>query len=225
MLKANDQGMDPARFTGPEDLERFRNIQSLHNHWSRPAGPPAYYWYLTFENCPELHVLVRECQDAISFPYYDLTPLPDLHITLDRIALEGAISPGQLAGIEAAAMRACERVPPFEITIGSLGGTPGAIGFTASPARPVREIRDTFRAATLSVYPDAPVRGPDFHPHVAIAYANSDNVPAAEAIAAVEKLNPAAHLTVTITAGTLVLLQRRPRSYDWQAIARIPLSG
>lgn len=214
--------MDTAR---AEELERFRNIRRLHNHWSRPVNPRSYYWYLTFEDCPELHSLATECQQEISFPYYDLTPVHDLHLTLDRIAFDGDITPGRLGDIEAAAVRACAKIPPFDITIGSLGGTPGAIGFTAYPAQPIRELRDTFRAVTLSSYPDAPVRGSAFHPHVAIAYANSDNILAAEIIAVVEKLNATAHVRVTVTHGTLVLLERRPNSYAWQAVSRIPLSG
>jgi 2'-5' RNA ligase len=217
--------MDAADLTGPEELARFSAIRLLHDHWARPVSPPAYYWYLTFEDSPELHALARECQQAIAFPYYDLTPPDELHITLDRIAFRGDITPGQLADIQTATIRACESIPPFDITIGSLGGTPGAIGFTAYPAQPIRQIRDTLRAATLSVFPEAPVRRHAFHPHMAIAYANSDNVPAAEAIAAVEKLNPTACTTLTASAGTLVLLQRRPRAYAWQAITRIPFTG
>jgi 2'-5' RNA ligase len=208
-----------------DGLERFRSIQWLHNHWARPAGPRAYYWYLTFEDSPALHSLARECQDAIAFPYYDLTPVPDLHLTLDRIAFDGAITPDQLAAIEAAAIDACRKVAPFPVTVGALGGTRGAIGFTAFPVQPVRDLRDALRAATLSVCPQAPVRRSEFHPHVAIAYANSDGIPAAEAIAAVEKLHATARAEVTVTDVALVLLERRQRSYAWHPVARIPLAG
>jgi 2'-5' RNA ligase len=208
-----------------EELERFRNIQWLHNHWSRPISPRFYYWYLTFENYLELHSLARECQRAISFPYYDLTPPRELHLTLDRIAPDRDITPERLGAIEAAAILACGEISPFDVTVGYLGGTRGAIGFTVHPARPTRELRDTLRAATLSTYPNAHVRGSEFHPHVAIAYANSDNVPATEIIEVVEKLNSAAQVSVTITHATLVLLERRPRSYAWQAVSRIPLAG
>lgn len=217
--------MEAGNLAGPEELERFRNIRQLHNHWSRPIGQQAYYWYLTFESYPELHSVARECQEAISFPYYDLTTPRELHLTLDRVAFADQITPDRLGAIEAAAMRACAEIPPFDITIGCLGGTAGAIGFTAYPTRPIRELRDALRAATLSVCPSAPVRRPDFHPHVAIAYANSDNVPAAEAVAAVEKLHAGAHASVTVADGTLVLLERRPRSYAWRAVSRIPLAG
>jgi 2'-5' RNA ligase len=223
MREAN--GVSGADFSNLEELERFRNIKWLRNHWSQPVGQRAYYWYLTFENNPGLHSIAKQCQNAISFPYYDLTPPDGLHLTLDRIAYFGDVAPDRLRAIEHAAIRSCEQIPPFDIIVGSLGGTPGAIGFTASPAQPIRELRDTFRAATLSICPDAPVRRSKFHPHVAIAYANSDNVPAAEVISAVEKLHAVAHISVTITEGTLVLLERRPRSYAWQAVSRIPLAG
>jgi 2'-5' RNA ligase len=217
--------MENADFAGPGDLERFRDIRWLRNHWSRPIGPQAYYWYLTFESYPELHSLARECQEAISFPYYDLTPSRGLHLTLDRIAIDGDIAEGRLRAIESAAIRACEDTSPFEIDIGSLGGTRGAVGFTASPARIIRALRDMLRAVTLSVYPDMPVRDSEFHPHVAIAYANADGIPAADAIAAVEKMHVTARVSITITEVALVLLERRPRSYSWRVVSRIPLAG
>ena len=206
-------------------LERFRNLRWLHNHWSRPIGPRAYYWYLAFEDSPELRSLAEECQKAISFPYYDLTPPRELHLTLDRIAFDGDITSDQLTAIEADATRACRNIAPLEITIGFMGGTAGSIGFSAFPVQAIRKLRDTFRAVTLSVYPDAPIRHSDFHPHVAIAYANSDGIPAAEAIAVVEELHATAHINVTINEGALVLLERRKRSYAWQTVSRIPLAG
>jgi hypothetical protein len=215
---------EAANLANPEELERFRSIRRLRNHWSRPIGPHAYYWYLTFEDCPELQSLARKCQKVISFPYYDLTPLSDLHMTLDKIAYDGDLTPDQLHRIEATATRACQEIQPFDVTIGPLSGTPGAIGFSASPIQPIRELRTKLRQATLSVYPEAPVTRSELHPHIAIAYANSD-VPAAEAIAALNELNTAAFINVTIEEGVLVLLKRHQRSYAWQAVSRIPFGS
>jgi 2'-5' RNA ligase len=210
-----------------EDVERFRNIPWLHDHWSRSGSRRAYYWYLTFEHCADLHSLARRCQEAISFPYYDLTPPGDLHLTLDRVAFDDDVSTGVLGDITAAAILACQQVSAFEITIGPLGGTAGAIGFSASPGERLKRLRDKLRAATLSVYPDAPVGHSEFHAHVAIAYANSDNVPAADAVAAVEKLNATVRtdVKVKVAAGTLVVLEQRSRSYAWEAVSRIPLAS
>jgi 2'-5' RNA ligase len=208
-----------------EELEHFQNIRLLHNHWSRPIGPRSYYWYLTFEDSAELRNLAANCQEAIAFPYYDLTPLPDLHLTLDRIAYADNIAHSQLAAIEVAAARASRQIEPFDITIGALGGTAGAIGFAAFPASALWALRDMFRAATLSVYPEAPVGRSRFHPHVTIAYANSDGIPATDVIAAVKRLNSLPHANVTVKEGTLALLERRKRAYAWRAVSRIPFAG
>jgi 2'-5' RNA ligase len=112
------------------------------------------------------------------------------------------------------------------MTISLLGGVSGAIGFTAFPEPAIRDLKDTLRAATLSAYPTAPVRRSRFHPHVAIAYANSDGIPATEVTSAIEGLNASAQrVDLAVDYVTLVLLERRPRSYPWRAISRIPLTG
>jgi 2'-5' RNA ligase len=205
------------------ELESFRRTRLLRNHWSRPPGPRSYYWYLTFEQSPGLHSLVAECQRAISFPYYDPVPVHDLHLTLDRIAFEGQVTRAQLDRIEIAARKSCEKVPPFDITIGRLSGTPGAVGFTAFPNGPISDLRSTLRGATLSAYPEAPVRDVPFHPHLTIAYSNSDDVPANEVISIVERLNATARVDVTILRSALVLLERDQHSYAWHTVSRIPL--
>src|SRR5580658_3168253 len=131
----------------------FRSIRSLRDHWSRPAGPPAYYWYLTFENTPELRALASEYQDSAAYPYYDRTPLRDLHLTLGRIASVHDVTPDQISAIESAALEACKDTPCFDVSAGGLGGTPGAIGLNICPVQPVRELRDILHAATLPVCP------------------------------------------------------------------------
>jgi 2'-5' RNA ligase len=211
--------------TSNEELERFRTIRWLTNHWARPVGPRAYYWYLTFERFSDLHSLAERCQRVISFPHYDLTPPSGLHLTLDRIAFEDDVTRNDLSAVEAAAGRVCQKIAPFEITIGALGGTPGAIGFTAYPERPIRFLRDAVRGATLSVHPSAPIKHSAFHPHVAIAYCNSDDIPATETVAAVEGVRATASVRATIKDVSLVLLTRRPRAYEWSTMLRIPLAG
>lgn len=225
MREPDSTGPSETAAKEPGGLERFRKIKRLHNHWSRPIGPRAYYWYLTFEQSPELHTLAAECQKATAFPYYDLVPMRNLHLTLDRIAFEDHLTTDQLNAIGAAARRVCQEIPPFDITVGSLNGTAGAIGFHAFPARPIRELRDALRSATLLAYPVAPVQDSVAQPHVTIAYANTDAIPAAEIISAVEKLNSIAPVDVTIRQAALVLLERDARSYSWQAVSRVSLTG
>lgn len=207
--------------TGP-----FGNVRLLRNHWSGPALPRAYYWYLTFAGSPDVCALAARCQQALAFPYYDPVPPQGLHLTLCKIAPEDGITTAQLGCIAAAAGTACQAVPPFRVSVGELGGTRGAVGFAVTPAAPVRQLRDVLCGATLSACPEAPVTRQEAPPHVTIAYGNTDDVPAADAIAAVGKLNASRPRAETVVEEVvLVLLERRQGSYTWQSVSRIPLAG
>lgn len=204
----------------------FASTALLRNHWSGPARPRAYYWYILFDGATEARALAARCQQAIAFPYYDQVPPPGLHMTLDRIGTESGVTTAQLRSIEAAARRACQAIPPFRVTLGPVEGSAGAVGFMAAPVGRIHQLRDALRAATRSACPDAPVMREAPPPHVTIAYANTDDVPAADAIAAVGKLNAAAPWAeAAVAEAILVLLERRQRAYAWQPVARIPLAG
>jgi 2'-5' RNA ligase len=209
-----------ARSVAARERRRFREISRLHNHWARSAGPPAYYWYLTFEDCTALHALVEHCRVVTRLSCFDFTPPSGLHMTLDRIAVDGEIAPRVLRSVADAARDACRDMAPFEFHVGGLGGTPGAIGFSAFPREPIRQLRDVLRAATLSVHPGVAVKASEFHPHVAIAYCNAD-VPAAPAVAAVERLVGLAPVAYRVTDVALVLLERLPRAYSWREVERV----
>jgi hypothetical protein len=204
----------------------FSEIRLLRNHWSGPTQPRAYYWYLTFADDAAVWDLAARSQQALAFPYYDPVPQHGLHMTIDRIAPEGGITAAQLNSVGVAARLGCQAISPFRIRLGELSGTRGAIGFAATPIGPISQLRDTLRAATLSVCPDAAVTSEEMIPHVTIAYGNTDGVPAADAIAAVEKLNvsrPSAEATISQAA--IVLLERRQRAYTWELVLQVPLTG
>ncbi|RZU51430.1 2'-5' RNA ligase [Krasilnikovia cinnamomea] len=213
-----------AEAVAAEELRCFREIRQLRDHWAGGGGRRAYCWYLTFEGCTELRALAKRCRDRTALRYYDFTPPSELHMTLDRIAFEGEIPPDVLRAVASAATMACRGVPPLDINIGGLGGTPGAIGLSVFPRGPVQRLRDALRAATLSVSPSAQVKNSDFRPHVALAYCNSD-VRAAHAIAAVERLSTVGAVAVTVKHVAVVLVERRQRAYSWNAITQIPLTG
>ncbi|GIE99818.1 2'-5' RNA ligase family protein [Paractinoplanes rishiriensis] len=205
--------------------DRFQAITHLANHWNRPIGPRSFYWYLTFETSNDLKTLAARYQKAIQFPYYDLVPLHSLHITLDRVAFEDAADSHMIETVRVAAQRECKRLTPFSIEIQSVSGTPGAIGFDVHPDNAVRDIRDRLRNATLSVNRAAPTRGPEFDAHIAIAYCNSDGVSTTETIEAIRSLGPMRPVVVTMSKASLVLLERRTRSYHWKTISQVTFSS
>lgn len=170
-----------------------------------------------------MHALAARCQAAIAWPYYDLLPPEGLHLTLGRIAAEGEITDGQVAEVAAAAARACAALAPFDISIGRLGGTAGALGFAVGSSAQLRQLRDALHEATRLVVPGGRPPGPEFEPHVSIAYCNTDGVPAAQVIAVVEELGALPSVTTTVRAAVLVLLERRERAYVWRPVARTPL--
>lgn len=211
------------RAVAAEELDRFRGIVQLRNHWARPQRPRTYYWYLTFEDCALLRDLINRCRSILNLPYYDPTPADDLHVTIDRAMPAEDVPPDKLHAIEAVARAACRSIRPFDVSIGAIGGTASAIGFRVVPDAPIRHLRDVVRNATLSVDPNAPVKDDStFRPHMAIAYSNSD-VSASQAFAEVEQLSRLRPVELTVKEVALVLLDRAQRSYSWHAVSRIPL--
>jgi hypothetical protein len=203
----------------------FPDIQTLRNHWARPAGPRAYYWYLTFEDAAELHALVDEYREATALPYYDAVYPSDLHLTLDRVAYENSITASQISAIETAAIGTCSSIQCFRLKVGHLGGTRGAIGFNVYPEQHIRALRSALRSATFEVYPEEPISASPPQPHITIAYSNADDMPAETIIGVADRLNAQARRAdIVIREVILVLLERRERSYNWHAISRIRLA-
>lgn len=204
-------------------LAGFRRVSHLRNHWARTGPRVGYYWYITFDEASEVLRLVRQCQERLAFPYYDLLPLSTVHLTLDRIAYHPGPTAGQLEAIASAAREQCRSMMPFTITVAFLTGTGGAVGLNVFPPEPVDELRRALRAATLSVMPNASVTKRAFQPHVTVAYANTDGVPATTAHEVAEqsaKLPPA---TARVDGAAMVRLERRARSYQWDTLTMVPL--
>ncbi|MFI6362282.1 2'-5' RNA ligase family protein [Nocardia sp. NPDC050630] len=188
-------------------------------------GPLGYYWFLTFEHAPDLHAAAKDCQQSIDTRLFDLTPDDGLHLTLDRIAHDGASTPEQRASITEAARSACEDQAPFTLTIERLTNLRGAIGFILSPAEQINNLRDTLRAATLFAFPDAPVKDSSSAPHVTIAYPMYEGLSAEAAATAAAIYAPLDGVAVTVSDVTMVALERRGCGYRWDEVACLSLSG
>ncbi|MGW4364125.1 2'-5' RNA ligase family protein [Nocardia takedensis] len=188
-------------------------------------GPLGHYWFLTFEHAPELHALTKTCQQSIDPAYFDATPVDGLHLTLDRIAYDGASTPEQRASIAEAARRVCSDQAALTLTFEQLTNLRGAVGFVVSPAESVRILRDSLRAATLSVFPDARVKDSSSPPHVTIAYPVFEGL-SARAAATSEAMNAMIErIDVMVSEVVMVALEQRGHMYSWQVVARVALGG
>lgn len=186
-------------------------------------GPLGYYWFLTFEHASGLHALTKTCQRAIDPAFFDATPVDGLHLTLDRIAYDGASTPGQRASIAAAARLVCGDQAPVTLTFDRVTNLRGAVGFAVLPAESVRSLRDTLRAATLSVFPEAQVKDSSSLPHVTIAYPIFEELQA-RAAATAEATNATIDgVDVVVSEVMMVALEQRGNLYVWQVVERVPL--
>jgi 2'-5' RNA ligase len=205
-----------------EDLQRFRDVRKLTNHWKRDRPPHGHYWYITFENSPALRHLAAQCQDALAFPFYDPVPPGGLHMTLGRIDHDATITSERLHAIEAAATRACAEIAPFTISIGGISGTTGAIGLSAWPKAPIQHLRELLQQTTTGER--STDTGDGFHAHVALGYCNADNVDPTHVRAAIDRLDVKT-MRVPITTVALVALKRHPHSYEWEPLSRVSIGG
>ncbi|MCP2288503.1 2'-5' RNA ligase superfamily protein [Nocardia amikacinitolerans] len=193
------------------------------------AGPEprrgllGYYWFITFEHASGLHSLIEECRQAIDTTYFAPVSTNGIHLTLDRIAYIDECTPEQLDSIAAAARRACKNQPSFSLTFEQLGNLRGAIGFKVSPVERVRGLRDELRSATISVFPEAPIKGSASDPHVTVAYPIGEDLSSMAAATADRMSTLVRRVDVMVSEAVMVLLEHRRHGYRWKEITRIPL--
>lgn len=187
-------------------------------------GPLGYYWFLTFEQAPELQALTVACQQFIDTDHFDLTPTDGLHLTLDRIAYDGAANREQVEAIAEAARVACRKVGPFALTVAPGAKLRGAIGFAVSPAAQIRTLRDALRSATLSVLPDAPVRDSSSTPHLTIGYPMYEGLEAVATTTTERICKGNGSVEVRVAEAVMVVLRRRKYVYSWEVAARVRLA-
>jgi 2'-5' RNA ligase len=207
------------------DWIAFSSLTRMTSHWNRPGwwpGRGAYYWYLTFAGESGLHEIAARCQEEVHSPYFDLVPLHDLHMTIERIAFNDEMDESELERVASAARIACRELSPFAIRVGPLAGSQGAISFSASPHSALAMLRNTLDTATRTVLATVGPTNPRFRPHVGIAYCNS-NILAESAISTVGRLRNLPIVEATVRSASLVSLTREQNSYRWLEKYRIPL--
>lgn len=219
----------PASLTDQAEIVRndwaaFSSLDTLANHWARPAWPDgarAYYWLLPLGGVPELRIQARACQEALA-SVSDLDPVPGelLHLTLYRVGGASSVTEEQLAGIARAAARRLESVEPIHLFIGPLAGSAGAIRYSVAPWNRLVGLRDELVTATNSVLDGASNSG--WRPHVSIAY-NARLRAASPLVDRIHELRRQPLMEVTVTEIELVTLARTGRVYKWTTMHRLTL--
>jgi 2'-5' RNA ligase len=195
----------------------------MKNHWDRPPwwpGRQGYYWYLTFSSNSALRSLSKDCQSAIGAPYFDLVPLDDLHMTICRVGFADELGPDELNAVIAATSRECKRISPFEILIGPLAGSAGAISFSVAPLEPILKVREVLQSATAMALDQNVTAKSRFRPHVGIAYCNSV-VPMSDIVPRIQPLRDLPRVRARVEGASLVLLTREEQSYRWSTVTEV----
>ncbi|GIJ51230.1 hypothetical protein Val02_81160 [Virgisporangium aliadipatigenens] len=206
-----------------EDWRRFSALSRMANHWDRPGwtdGRQAYYWYLTFDS-PALRDLAVSCQRRLDLPFLDPVPPFGIHLTMPRIGWSDEVSPAEVQRIAEAAVAECSAVRRFDLGVGPLSGSAGAVRFSVTPWEQLVLLHDRLRGAVASVLgPGRPAA--EFRPHVGIAYCNRA-VPAAPLVARVATLRALPLVTVPVDRVELVLVRRQERAYAWTTLESLML--
>ncbi|MEU4414788.1 2'-5' RNA ligase family protein [Nocardia salmonicida] len=187
-----------------------------------PGGFSAYYWYLTFEDA-ELISMAQHCQQSLSSFGLHPVPLSSLHMTLCRVGAAHAISDAAIEVVTSSAAEALERVDSFEIEVGPLAGSSGAVRFSVTPWSSIWQLTTILRSQSENVAA-SPASKPISHlrPHIGIGYSNRRQE-IAPIIERVTQLRNMVAVPVTVTQVKLVRLWRSQDSYQWDDVATIAL--
>ena len=210
--------------------EEFGRLELLVNHWWwRPGwsvGRSFYTWHLTFDGpaSAPLHQLVGRLHNGLAgVEGLDLIPQRWLHLTMQGLGFTDEVSDDDVQAITRAATKRLAAVPAFDLTLGPIEADDEATGLLVRPWTAVAAVRDGIRAAIADVWDEVP-ENPQFHPHVSIAYSNSDvpTGPIRERVAPLRDIEP---VIIPITGAQLIRLNRDNQMYEWETVADVLLGG
>lgn len=224
--------LDDLRSIADHDWAAFRNLHRMETHWQRPGwtvGRRSYHWMLTFDGYGQLARHVTRCQQVVPAIGFDLVDTAAVHLTLGRIGFTDEVRRPALSAVLRKVADACERPSAFDLEIGPITGSRGAIRFSVGPWTPLLTVHAFLATATSaalgSVGVGVGVMDTDsFRPHLTIAYANASHdveEVAAELVRSREVQGP----RLRIGAVSLVLLERLPRAYRITVVEQFPLVG
>ncbi|MEV0292593.1 2'-5' RNA ligase family protein [Nocardia sp. NPDC050710] len=209
------------------DWESFNQIAQLENHWERgpwPADRRTYFWYLTFRDVA-LTELAAQCQSQLDSENLDLVPLDGLHITVLRIGNQDEVENSQILAVVNNAKSLLRNFQPFEISVGPLSGSRGAIRFSISPWDGLFELHRVVHKAVSKSVPELDMPDTErFRPHLGIGYSNRIQ-PSDRLIKKVDTLRDLAPVSVCVDNVKLVTLRREFGTYRWDEIATLKLGS
>ncbi|WP_165965417.1 2'-5' RNA ligase family protein [Actinomadura bangladeshensis] len=193
--------------------------------WWRPGVRPGrrlLVWHILVDGQPEVHDLVRQCQDKLSgLDGLDVIPSEWLHLTTQIVGFDDEITDAEEKAMTAGVAQRLARLAPITVELGKVWLHSEAVMLGIRPPRgldPVRAaVRESVAAAVRAHQLDDE---PDWTPHISVAYSNADR-PAAPVIKALE-LRPEPQ-PLHVRQVHLVAQERVGHLYRWEprAVARL----
>ena len=200
--------------------------QMANHWWQRPGRFPGrilYQWHLAFHEQPEVVEMVRAAQARLDGqPGLDMVELHLLHLTTLIVGFADEIRENTVSKIVSDARERLVSVAPIPVTFGKVGYHPQAVFLIVEPLGALNPILDAVRAATVAVGCEGHTDTDPWVPHVTVAYSYSDG-PAAPIIEALGHSLP--RTDITIKSISLVSQTQVGRSWQWQPVAEVFLTG
>ncbi|MBO0819823.1 MAG: TetR family transcriptional regulator, partial [Nocardiopsaceae bacterium] len=161
------------------DRPGSRQTTRMADHWwHRPGwalGTRFYTFHFTFTDQPGVQEHAAKARARLEgLPGLDLVPGRWLHLTTQGIGFADKVSDGDLAAIASAARRHLATVAPVPVSVGAPVVAPEGIVCWVGPDGALNPARDAIRAAIADVWgSDHVPEGPDWAPHMSVAYSNA----------------------------------------------------
>lgn len=209
------------------DWQAFQAVDRMANHWDRPGWTPgrrSYHWMLTFEGADDVQHIAKLCQTRVDAPSFDPVPLDALHITMGRVAFTDEVVGREVDEVADVARQRCMRLAAFDLAVGPLAGSRGALRFSVSPWTPLLALHRELATATQQVLgARATADTTYFRPHLSIAYANAD-VAAPPLMPIFGELQDLPVVKAAVSSVVLVELRREERAYRYDVLADLALA-
>jgi len=201
---------------------------AMRDHWWwRPGwteGRSFYTWHITFDSQPGLQRLADFYSPMLAhLPMLDQVPVKWLHLTMQGIGFTDETDRANVETIVKAAQTRCAQLSPFKATVGPPHIDAETIHMGVRPIEPLVDLRSHIRDAIADAWGNDRVPEPTegWRPHVSLAYSNAAGPaqPIADALAA----HAPQTVEVTISAVSLIELNRDHRMYEWDNVAVVRL--
>lgn len=202
--------------------------ESMSDHWWwRPGVRPGrrlLVWHILLDEQPEVHDLVRQCQDKLAgLDGLDVIPAEWLHLTTQIVGFDDEITDAEVEAMTAGVAERLAGLAPIAVELGKVWLHSEAVMLGIRPPRgldPVRAaVRESVAAAVRVHQLDDE---PDWTPHISVAYSNADR-PARHVIKALE-LRPDPK-PLRVGQVHLVAQERVGHLYRWERRAAARLDG